>query len=295
MEAFLGVLLAITAAFGVAATTLCIRQGTEQGQSSAAIVVILVTNVFILVTAALLVQYPDYQITMQSLLAFGGAGITGTLIGRSFHYTGISRIGASRAESIKASQPIFAAVIALVILGEALSPVQILGIHVIVAGLMLISWESSDPDGSFFSSDNWFDYSLPFVAAFFYSIEPTLANIGIAEGTPIVVGLAVKTVTAAVGFILYLRWRNDLTQIRNLDTSSARWFVLAGIANSVFLGAYYASLELLPVAVVVSITQTSPLLVLGASYLFLQRIERVTWKLLVAAAVVVLGAVIVTI
>ena len=49
-----------------------------------------------------------------------------------------------------------------------------------------------------------------------------------------------------------------------------------------------------PMTIVFPIMQTSPLLVAGISFLFLQRLERVTFRLAMGAFVVVIGAVLLT-
>ena len=81
----------------------------------------------------------------------------------------------------------------------------------------------------------------------------------------------------------------------DLRGSALRWYLAAGVANTVFMLSYYGSVQLTPVSVVIPIVQTSPLVVLVASMLFLPvRLERVTWRLAAGAAVIVGGAVMVT-
>ena len=61
-----------------------------------------------------------------------------------------------------------------------------------------------------------------------------------------------------------------------------------------FLLAYFRALEIAPVVLVVPIVQILPLIVIGLSFLFLKRLEVITWKLVLAAMSVVVGAAIVT-
>jgi len=268
----LGALLAVAAAFAIALQAVFIRLGTDKGNSRGVLVVVLATNVAVLVPAAVVVGYPrpSFGLTPRSFGAFIGAGVVGTLIGRALFYESIERVGASKAEPVKASQPLHAAAVAVVVLGETLTAVHLLGIVLIVAGVGFVSWTTRDggtaPPRALL---------LPLVAAFFFGVEPVFASIGLAEGTPVIVGLAVKTVAASAGFAVYLRWKGalDTTAFRS---PSRRWYLLAAAANVAFLVLYYTALTVSDVVVVVPIVQISPLFVVVLSVLFLRDLERST-------------------
>ena len=74
-----------------------------------------------------------------------------------------------------------------------------------------------------------------------------------------------------------------------------RWYVAAGVTSAVGLLAYFAALETVPVVIAIPIIQTAPLLVIVLSIAFLPRqLERVTWRLVAAAVIVVVGATLVS-
>lgn len=294
MAASLGIALTLCAAFATAIQVICIRLGTTKGRSNDALVVVLACNIAILVPLAAIRQYPNYGLTGRSLLAFAAAGLIGTMLGRAFYYAGIKQVGASRAEPVKASMPLYATVVAVLVLGETLTMGHLAGILLIVGGVALVSRESARDagpavDGSLRA------LTLPILGAICYGIEPIFAKFGFAAGTPVLTGLAIKTLTATVGFLGYLRWRDALPAWTAIMNRNARWFVGAGLANTGFLLAYYAALEITPVVLVVPIMQMSPLLVLALSATFLGHLERVTWRLAAAAVVIVVGATVVTI
>lgn len=289
MVNFLGFSLAVAAALFLAIQVGCVRVGTDSGRSNDALIIVLLVNIAVLVPIAFVVGYPDYTLSTNALLAFGAAGLVGTMMGRAFEYAGIERIGASRSEPIKASQPLHAAVLAVLVLGETLTVVMAVGTLLVVIGVAVISWESRS-SSSGVESVSWSYLALPLAAAFLYGIEPIFAKVGLATGTSPFVGLGVKTLTATVAFYGYLRYRGVLPEYGVLKSANVRWYVAAGLANSAFLLSYYAALAVAPVVLVQPVLQTSPLFVILISYVFLQRLERVTWKLVVAATVVALGA-----
>lgn len=294
MVELLGAGLAVAAALFLAIQVVCVRLGTDSGTSNDALIVVLLVNITLLVPVALVVGYPDYTLPPTALLSFAAAGLVGTMLGRAFEYAGIERIGASRSEPIKASQPLHAALLAVLILGETLTPIAGVGTVLVVVGIAIISWESRSGDAGM-DSISWSYLALPLASAFMYGIEPIFAKVGLATGTSAFVGLGIKTLTATVAFYAYLRYRGALPGREALRSVNTKWYVGAGVANSAFLLSYYAALSVAPVVLVQPVLQTSPLFVIVLSVLFLQRLERVTPRIVLAAAVVALGAAVVSV
>ena len=295
MSVGLGIVLALVGALLIAVQVICIRIGTATGRSQDALVVVLMVNLGVIVPLALVVHFPTYALDTAALLAFVGAGLVGTVLGRAFQYAAIERIGASRCEPIKASQPLHAALLAVVFLGESLSWVVFGGIVLIVVGIVLMSRVSTRRFDREYDHVSWRGLVLPLAAAFCFGVEPIFAKMGMAAGTPPLVGLAVKTVAATVVFMAYLRARNALPTSSLLASTSVRWYAAAGVANTAFLLVYYAALSIAPVALVVPLTQTSLLFVVVLSVVFLQHLERVTPRLVVATVFVLVGTVLVAV
>ena len=295
MSVGLGIVLALVGALLIAVQVICIRIGTATGRSQDALVVVLVVNLGVIVPLALVVHFPTYALDTAALLAFVGAGLVGTVLGRAFQYAAIERIGASRCEPIKASQPLHAALLAVVFLGESLSWVVFGGIVLIVVGIVLMSRVSTRRFDREYDHVSWRGLVLPLAAAFCFGVEPIFAKMGMAAGTPPLVGLAVKTIAATVVFMAYLRARNALPTSSLLASTSVRWYAAAGVANTAFLLVYYAALSIAPVALVVPLTQTSLLFVVVLSVVFLQHLERVTPRLVVATVFVLVGTVLVAV
>lgn len=294
MVELIGSALAVAAALFLAIQVVCVRIGTDSGRSNDALIVVLLVNIVILVPVAIVVGYPDYIVPPDAILSFAAAGLVGTMLGRAFEYAGIERIGASRSEPIKASQPLHAAVLAVVVLGETLTPIAGVGTVLVVVGIALISWESLNSSNGSSEPISSAYLALPVASAFLYGVEPVLAKVGLATGTSAFVGLGIKTLTATVAFYAYLRYRSALPGREAFRSANTKWYVGAGLANSAFLLSYYAALSIAPVVLVQPVLQTSPLFVVLFSVLFLQQLERVSLRVAVAATIVTLGAAIVS-
>jgi drug/metabolite transporter (DMT)-like permease len=291
----LGVVLSVTVAFVVSAQVLFVRVGAQHGGIRQAVLLSMIINIVIFLPAAAILHFPDYGLTPISLLSFFAAGLMGTFLGRVLYYDSINRIGAGKTEPLKASMPLFASLIAVLILGETLTMAHTGGIFLIVVGIAAISWETTNNDPERGEDVSVTALGLPLLAAMSFATEPNFVRIGFAEGTPVLVGLTLKTVTAGVGFLAYLRYQRTLNLDELLGEPHTKWYLAAAVANTLAVLGYYAALKISRVVVVAPITQMSPLLVAVLAYIFLSHLERVTWRLVSASVLVVVGAGVVTI
>lgn len=292
----LGVALALLAAAGFAAQYLCIRVGTDDGTVTDAVLVTLCCNVVLFVPAVLFWYRDvlDSLYTTEAALAFAGAGLVGAFGARVAMYRGIQSIGASRTAPVVASNALFATLFATLLLDERVTTVHLVGIVLVVAGVAVLSWETADADESIDSVQTLLaGLAYPLTAALLIGIEPILLSVGLREGTPAVAGISLMLTAGLAGFLLYWVAVGSPTSVRWGDATLG-WYVGGGIGSTVgFLG-YVLALEVSPVVVVVPIMQTNPLMVLLFSALLLPaRLERVTWRLVGSACVIVVGATVV--
>lgn len=297
VEPILGAGLAALAAVAWAGQYVFVRLATVEGSTTDAVAVAIVCNVALVVPAALVFSAPASIGGPAVVLAFVCAGLAGSLFGRLCQFRAVETIGASRAAPVIASTALFSAAVAVAVLGETLTASHGVGIVLVVGGVSYISWTTAtDPADPRPVREVGLSLALPVLAALFFAVEPVFISWGLAAGAPVVAGLAIEVVAAAIGFFGYLAFTGDLPTANRLAGPSLRWYVGGGIASTVALLAYFLALEVAPVVVVVPIVQVSPLVVLALSAAFLPRgVERVTWDLAVAAAVVVVGAVVVSV
>ena len=286
--ALLGVGFAVLAALGLAVQSLAVRLGTRTHSVVDVIAVMFAVNLLILVPIVGVVEYPQYGVTLGSLLAFAVAGILGSLVARVCYFVGIARIGASRTEPLKALFPLVAVAAAVVVLDEQLTAQLLAGIALVLAGSLAVVTEARTSPTTATGRRLWVDLLFPLTAAFFLGIDPIFTKLGLAAGTPPMVGVTIRIAAGAAGFGFYLAWR-AVGDGRVPSVAVNRWLIVASVANTVYLSAYYAALARTPVAVVTPVLGTSTLLVVAGAAIFLQADERVTWKLGGATAVVVAG------
>lgn len=293
----LGIVLSLVGALSNSVQTLFIRVGTDEGNVYDAVLVVMAVNVLALLPLVGIYYYPEYGLTPRSWLSFLAAGVLGTMFGRALFYTSIERIGASRSMPIIAANALIATVLGVIVLGETLTRMHGLGVVLIFCGVATIAWETSQTDATDLSRFGLLvSLLIPFGAATAYAVEPIFVSVGLAEGTPPPVGLVIRATAAMLGFTLYLRWRGAIPRLGVMERASLRWFVLAGLANTLFLVCYYVALSIAPVNVVMPIVITNTLFVVVLSAAFMpERLERVTWPVGLAATVVVVGVALITV
>ena len=293
---WLGVALACLAALGFAGQFLFVRLGTVEGDVNDAVFIALACNVVLLAPPVVILYPPPYTqlFTPTSALAFAAAGLIGMFAARILLFTSVGKIGANLTAPIISSNVLFATVIAVVALGERLSPQHALGILLVVVGVAVVSWETADagPDRSL--RDTGAMLTLPLGAAIFIGIEPTLISVGLGDGTPVLPGILLMAMTASIAFLCYLFVVEGGPSLPDSSRSTG-WFVAAGVSTTVGFVGYFAGLSLAPVVLVVPLIQLAPLIVVVVSLIALPRhLERITWQVGFAAVVVVVGATLVS-
>lgn len=295
----IGAGLATIAAVGFAVQFLSIRIGTEDSAVADAVLVTLFCNVVFVVPVVVVRnwgQLPSLY-TPTSVAAFGAAGLVGLGLARVFLFRSVKLIGASRTSPVVATNVLFATAFAAIVLGERVAPLHLLGIVLVVGGVGLLSWETATADrpNSTSPTSSVAEFAYPLAAAVLIGVEPVLVSIGIAEGTPVIPGLAVMMLVGTLGYTAYWIASQSEPSLRGSDTA-IRWYIVAGIATTGAFVSYLLALDITSVVVVMPILQTNPLLVTLLSAVFLpRRLERVTARLVLAACVIVIGATVVSI
>jgi len=293
-DAVLGTVLATTASLLFAFQYLFVRLGTRKGSVTEVTFVSLLSNVVILVPPTLLVF--DISMSQRAMLGFAGAGLAGSLFGRICIFESIKRLGANRTSPIVATNALFATLLAVLILDETLTPLHLVGVVLIVGGVAGISYQTAESNAVDTTRTELAVLMLvPVLAAVFIGLEPIFISMALADGGTIVPGTAIVVTTAFVGFTPYAWARGELPSVATASKPYAKWYVLAGVATTFGLLAAFTAVQTAPVAIAVPLIQTSPLLVIGLSALFLSpQLEEVTPTIVAATLVIIVGAIIVS-
>lgn len=228
----------------------------------------------------------------RAVLYFIAAGVIGPFIGRVFLYMGLDRVGASIGSPLAEIKPLYAAIGAVLFLGEGLTPSIVLGTLLIIVGVITISLEESG--GQIEKRWSKRDLTFPILAGICFGILHVLRKMGL-NGIPVpIAGVTMQNASALIFFPLLgltQRGRHRLV----LDDNRA-WiiFSLAGLSMFVAQLCVFSALDLGRVVVVSPLSSLSPLFVLLLVRVFLKGLEKVTPRIVLGVILTVGGTAVLT-
>lgn len=136
----MGILFAILASLSWGLSGILARLAVGSIGTLAGTFISLVASLAVIAGAVLVFQPGSFLVlTLSAVLWFAFIGVVSYLPGRYSQYKGIELIGASRAVALSAVGPLFAMVVAVIFLKEAVTMPILVGILCIVAGAYLIA------------------------------------------------------------------------------------------------------------------------------------------------------------
>jgi drug/metabolite transporter (DMT)-like permease len=222
----------------------------------------------------------DYWLNPVVIL-FVFIGILRPIISDNAENFGIKYLGPSLSSAITATSPVFASVLAVIVLGEVLSLGLCVGIAFIILGIVV----SSVRGGNFSKTWPIWAIILPLAAAISRATSHTIAKIGL-EALPSPGFLLLVNYTVASMAILFVV-KVQKRQIPRLTTSS-RWFVLAGIANGAALFSITKAVQLGQLVIVIPLAASMPVFTLGLGY-FVFKKETINVRTIITTIMVLIG------
>jgi drug/metabolite transporter (DMT)-like permease len=220
-------------------------------------------------------------------LIFAISGIFFPAMGQTFQIFSVQRVGPALTSALGAFVPIFAAVPAILFLGESFGLKGAIALSLMVGGLVL----SAVPTRGF--SRGWPLWALvfPLGAATVRGFSQPAMKLGMETApSPFFAAMITSGVSAIVlALILLVRGRG----IRRLSAggNAVRWFMLSGVINGTGILSLNFALEMGAVTVVAPLASTTPLWTLLFGVLVFKR-ETLRPKNYLIATLVVAGAVI---
>jgi drug/metabolite transporter (DMT)-like permease len=216
------------------------------------------------------------------------SGCMQPLFARALFYEGITRIGVARAGPLRGSEPLFATAIAITFLGEEPGWLVFLGTILIVASLWLISGEQE-------GETKWRPIyaALPIGAALISAISQSLRKQALQMIPDPFVAVAVVTTVSLALLLAFVFAAGRAPQLKLRGPGLVFFFCAALIATTAQV-ANFVALGRGELSVIIPLLNTTPLFTVVFSALFLRKLETVNARILVGAALMVGGVVLIT-
>lgn len=212
-------------------------------------------------------------------------GLFRPVLSANLSLAGVKRMGPTLASAFNAMGPLFAAVFAIALLGEQLTPFIALGTLAVIAGsLVEIRPGGGNRDWPFWA------LAFPISATTLRSLAHVLIAIGLTVvPEPLFAGLVAYTTSTLVALALESRRKGR----RHIQRSwGLAWFVAGGTMHACAVWSMNAALVIAPVTVVVPLTTSSPVFTMLLS-IYVFRRETIGPRKAFAVLLIVAGVIVI--
>ena len=280
--------LALTAAVAWGSEAILVRRGSRYASVALAALMGFVLSTVVL-WGGIWLFLPLSLLYTRGTYYFVISGLIQPAIVRFLHYTGIVRLGASRAGPVRSVTPLFAIAIAFTFLGERPDAGVYLGSFLSVVGVWLTS---SRREGE----SEWKPIHLayPLGAAFLTAISQNFRKTGLLIMPNPFVATAVTITTSLVVFSLSLVATGQLRPTLQGDRKCLPFYGTAAVVSATAQLLGYIALSQGDVSVVVPLINTNPLFIVMFSAIFLRDLETINLRVAAGAALIVTGIALIT-
>ncbi|MCE5257855.1 MAG: EamA family transporter [Chloroflexi bacterium] len=278
------VVLAFGSAFFAGITAILAKCGIKNTDSNLATAI---RTVVVLIFSWLMVFIVGSQRTIAEISAktWLFLALSGLATGASWmcYFKAMQLGDVNKVTPIDKSSTVLTIILAVVILGEAVTVSKALGAAAIGIGTWLMIQKKQGEQRTP-SDSRWMIYAV--LSAVFASLTSILAKIGI-QGVESSLGTAIRTVVVVGMAWLVVFVRGKQREIKRIEKPSWMYLILSGMATGASWLCYYRALKDGPASVVVPIDKLSIILTVVFSFIFLH--ERLTSKALAGLALIVAG------
>jgi transporter family protein len=280
---------ALANAFLFALHNLLSKKALRYSNPATAVISTLLINIVVLWGMTILLV-PLSNVTAASLLIFVVVGFFQPGLTRLLTYKGIDTLGVAITDPVRATTPLFSAMMAIIFLGEDITVPIIVATFMIIAGVTLLSWRRDSMKLMGSALYLWY----PIAASALAGASQVVRKFGLAAVPHPFLAAAVTATSSLVVSVLTMWYVEKTRQTWKMNRNCFWWFLGAGITVSLAMTCIYFALDLGKVSVVIPISSTGPFFSLILTAIFLRDVERVTFRIVVSAAMIVGGVLLIS-
>lgn len=288
----IGALLGLASAMFMGVRILFVRKATVTGKPFDALYISICVCVAIFVPGSLIMYFPNFDLTLKSLLVFLLVGVIGTIIATSLYFVGTKRLGASVTAPVRNASLLVTVVIALFLLGESATFAHIAGIFLILIGVVIVARKISGDRSGSISEKYSLDLLLPIGAMIGFGLADSLIKIGLSEKTPVWLGIAIMHSISLLILSGYYLWKGD-SLLDPFLVEENYLYLGAGLSLAGGLVSLFLGLNIADLVVVIPLKSLAPLFVLILSYSFMRRLEIINKTIILGTALIVSGTILI--
>ena len=280
---------ALANAFLFALHNMLSKKALRYSNPATAVISSLLINIALLWGISILLV-PISNVTAASLLIFVVVGFFQPGLTRLLTYKGIDPLGVAITDPVRATTPLFSAMMAIIFLGEAITVPIVVATFMIIAGVTLLSWRRDSMKLMGSALHLWY----PIAASALAGASQVVRKFGLAAVPHPFLAAAVTATSSLVVSVLTMWYVEKTRETWKMNQDCFWWFLGAGITVSLAMSCIYFALDLGKVSVVIPISSTGPFFSLILTAIFLRDVERVTFRIVVSAAMIVGGVLLIS-
>jgi uncharacterized membrane protein len=307
----LGVLLALLSSATFAFNNACTRRGVLTGSVGQALAITVPIGVPMFLIAALgagtLGALAGFS--PQAVLWLSIAGVIHFVWGRYCNYRSTRALGANLAGPVQQADLLLSLGLAVLILGETLTPLRIVGIVLMILGPALAlradpaTASAPQPESGHaqlpietakprFVPNYSEGYIFALLSGTGYGVSPIFVRMGLENTGPgmSLAGGLISYSAATVAIALMLLWPGQLRHALAVNAESAKWFTYSGVLVCLSQIFRYMALSVAPVSVVQPIQRTSLIFRLFFSWMLNREYEVFGGRVIAGTVLALLGA-----
>lgn len=264
---------------------------TEGNPAIASVIYTTIGSVCLLATSFVIYGYSDVinSLSVQYLIPFVCSGIIGTGIGRILNYNGIRKLGASINSGLISFNPVFASVIALLLLDETYSHFQILAVVTSSIGLLLIAYSGGGDKQGW--RKVWI--LLPLCGAFAYGFGAVLRRYGLQmDVIDPILATGINELSALFVVSMYVSLKSNENFFEVFDMKYT-YLIIGAILNTCGILSLFVSLNQGPVVIGTTLSSLSAVVSLIITSIYMRDIEEVNKRQIAGTLITVISVVIV--
>jgi uncharacterized membrane protein len=282
-------LYALANAFLFALHNMLTKKGLRYSNPATAVISSLMINIVFLWGVSFVVA-PLSSLSTASILIFVLVGLFQPGLTRLLTYKGIDALGVAITDPIRATTPLFSAMMAIIFLGEKITVPIVVATLMIIAGITLLSWRRGAMKLVGSAVFLWY----PIAASALAGASQVVRKFGLAAVPHPFLAAAVTASSSFVVSILTLWFVEKSQETWKMNRQCVGWFLAAGVTISLGMACIYYALDLGKVSVVIPISSIGPFFSLIFAALFLRDVERVTLRIVLSAAMIIGGVLLLT-
>ena len=287
-----GIVLALFSAMSFGISQILVRKNFDKSNFVyISLTVTLLGNVILWPLALTFTNFD--KINIEGLILFFIAGLLAPGIARLFYFKGMKNVGISKNASIFATYPLYTSVIAILLLGETLTTENWIGIACIIIGVIFVGRNINSNKNQPTNTPKK-RFIVPVLGSLAIAFSQIIRKEGLNLYTQPLLGVAIGYSTSLIVYLLLLLFSTGTGDSKfSRKDLKLFWKPGVGIAAGWLLSFLALSQEM--VSIVAPVLQTELLFILFFSYLFIRKLEKFSFNLIVTAFLIIIGVILISV